>query len=322
MQHLNSFHALSVLDALEALRTALARLAEPLIHQDADLPLWFDPPPSLPLPANLTEREKVFCYLSQMEYLDEQDPREILIGPGIVAASSVTLQAVHDLNLRKQAFKSAMLQLKAAQLAKPEKNALSQALDDLLNQRPASTARTLKRMGLARLHLKQCYRVIPYFLEKPERIAWTWANTRSISRISVEEAERRLLKQGLNDRTTWQRQKLAQLPRDEPLAIVQDLAPHLRANLVFRDNQDQIYRKMVKGPLPFFYEVDLENGDRETLQVLPRFRVPGDKKAKDKNRPPRKDVKLEPLPFLPAIRAHRYRVQEESIHARVFEKTH
>jgi len=309
--HLVSYHSLSVLESLEKLYQALEKLRHPLLILDAALPLWFQPPHSLSFPSGSSDREKVFLFLSQLQYLNEQDPKEILIGPGIVAASQATLDAIHELNLRKQAFKQQMLALKAMPLSKTEKSHFVEALEQLLNKRPGMTAKQLKRLGLARLHLKQCYRQIPFFLEKPESIAWTWANTRSISRISVMEAELRLQKQGLNERTAWQQQKLTQLAKDEPLAIVQELAPHLRANVCFRDDNKRLYRKMVKGPVPFFYLAEcLSSVTGPTAETLPRLRPAGDKKAKDKNRPTRKDVKLEPLPFIPAIRAHRYRIPE------------
>jgi len=164
-------------------------------------------------------------------------------------------------------------------------------------------AHNLHRIGLSRLHLKQCYRLIPYFEKRPDKITWTWANTRSIKRITVLEADALLLKQGEDNRIAWQRQKLAQLSQDEPLAVVQELAPHLRANVVFRDNEKATpTRKMIKGPVPIFY------AEHNCLQpnLLPCFRPPKEKKAKDKDRLTRNDMKLEPNLFLPAIRAHRY----------------
>jgi hypothetical protein len=92
---------------------------------------------------------------------------------------------------------------------------------------------------------------------------------------------------------------LRALPQDEILAIVQELAPHLRANVVLPNLQGPgYYRKMVKG-LPVFYL-------HKNMENLPELRPPGDKKKRDPRRPRRKDVRLEDMPFLPAIRAHRY----------------
>jgi hypothetical protein len=301
--HLISSHTLDVLEAFSALQEAMQVLNTQVIHCDANLPVWFSPPPKMGFFPHLSEREKVCLYLNQFEYLETQLPKEILVGPGIVAASKDTLCAIENLNQCKQRFKKGMIALKEAHGSLRQIVDFQEAIDDFLNKRPSGVARNLQKMGLARLHLKQCYRIIPCFYQKPEKIAWTWANTRAIRRISVAEADLLLLKQGEEGRIVWQREKLAQLSHDEPLAIVQELAPHLRANIVFRDTDTAVStRKMVKGPVPFFY------AEQKIMQPepLPRFSPPREKKAKDKERPIRKDVKLDPNVFLPAIRAHRY----------------
>ena len=301
--HLISSHTLDVLDAFSDLQTSMQTANHHITRVDAHLPVWFSPPPKMGFFPHLSEREKVCLYLHQFEYLETQSPKEILVGPGIVAASKDTLHAIENLNQCKQRFKKEMVALKEAHGSLRQVVDLQEAMDELLNKRPSGVARNLQKMGLARLHLKQCYRIIPCFYQKPEKIAWTWANTRAIRRITVAQADQLLLKQGEDGRIAWQREKLAQLPHDEPLAIVQELAPHLRANIVFRDNAAAAStRKMVKGPVPFFY------AEENIAQPgpLPRFSPPGEKKAKDKERPTRKDVKLDPNVFLPAIRAHRY----------------
>jgi hypothetical protein len=301
--HLISSHSLDVLAAFSALQDALRDLDVHVTQHDAELPVWFSTPPKMGFFPQLSERQKVCLFLQQFEYLETQLPKEILLGPGIVAASQATLKAIHAVNDCKQGFKKAMLTLKEAHGSLRRVVDFQEAMEALLNKRPSAVARNLQKMGLARLHLKQCYRLIPCFQQKPEKIAWTWANTRSIRRISVLDADRLLSKQGEDARIAWQREKLARLSPDEPLAIVQELAPHLRANIVFRQGDNGLTtRKMVKGPVPFFYAEE----DTASPSALPRFSPPGEKKAKDKERPVRKDVKLDPALFLPAIRAHRY----------------
>jgi hypothetical protein len=298
-----SSYTIDVLEMFSALEEAMQGLKRQIIEQDAALPVWFSPPPKMPLFSPSSDREKICAYLYQFDYLNEQDPKEILVGPGIVAASLETLQAIEKVNQAKQGFKKAMLALKKAYGSLRQVPGFQKAMEVLLNKRQSGVAGNLRRLGLSRLHLKQCYRLIPCFYEKPEKIAWTWANTRAIRRISVVEADALLCKQGEDGRIAWQREKLGHLAQDEPLAIVQDLAPHLRANIVFKDPiTGATRRKMIKGPVPFFYA----EPDISAPGALPRFTPPGEKKAKDKERPTRKDVKIDPIVFLPAIRAHRY----------------
>ena len=79
---------------------------------------------------------------------------------------------------------------------------------------------------------------------------------------------------------------------------MQTLAPHLRANLVFEEG-NTIKRRIVKGPVPLFYL-----GTKG--EALPELRPPSKKHGRNEKRHIRSDVRLEPEPFLPAIRAHRY----------------
>ena len=153
---------------------------------------------------------------------------------GIVASSAGTLEAIQHLNACKDRFKASILALKSAKIALSDPY-LTEHFEKVLSKRARDVADTLTKMGLARLHLKQCYRRIPCFAVRPSKVSWTWANTRAITRISVNEAEKLLLKQGTDPGIILQLNKLAHLNYDEPLAILQTLAPHLRANLVFEE---------------------------------------------------------------------------------------
>lgn len=250
-------------------------------------------------PPSLSVREKIISILTQYEYLPTQAPREIIVCPGFVGASEHTLEIITQLNHQKDAFKQAVLALKKVKANLLDEE-LFRAFDYFQShKRHNSTAAHLRTMDLARLHLKQCYRKIPILKAAPLKISWTWANTRSIKKITVEEAQKLLRKKNLSDEgILLQLEKLARLSVNEPLAIVQNLAPHLRANLVMEPNHPK-ERIMVKGPIPIFFPTNVN-------QPWPEFKPPKIKTPKDKTRHVRNDVKLDPLPFLPAIRAHRY----------------
>lgn len=288
---------INVINSFQALQNSLQSVCEHVTILDRDLPAWFQAPVNMPIPPNSTVRQQACTLLAQLEYLNSQKPREILVGAGIIAASSETILALEALNTAKNNFKQAVLQLKAAKVSTSEE-LLTKHFEKLLAQRDQSLAKNLKRMGLARLHLKQCYRKIPYFMLRPNKLSWTWANTRSIKKITVAEAEQLLIKHVRDAGIERQIKSLQGLDAKEPLAIIQDLAPHLRANIVLPDG-DSTKRVMVKGPVPIFYLFE------ENLP-LPEFTPPKQKHGRDKARVIRKDVKINPEPFLPAIRAHRY----------------
>ncbi|MDB6096613.1 MAG: replication terminus site-binding family protein [Francisellaceae bacterium] len=285
----------AVIDTFHILKYAIAHLKEALLIQDKDLPAWFLPPLELDH-SNFSTRELVFQFINQLEYLDTQNPREILVGPGLIAASPETLERVKAVNVAKNNFKAAILKLKKQQI-KINDPYLNEQLDSLLEKRSTDITKTLRKIGLSRLHLKQCYRSLPNFETRPLKVSWTWANTRSIKRITREDAIELLVKHNQDIGIQTQLEKVKALPPHTPLAIVQELAPHLRANLILPHN-NEAKRLMIKGPVPIFY---LHNG-----MDLPVFKVPGDKRGKDLSRPVRSDVKIDPQPFLPALRAHLY----------------
>lgn len=288
---------IDVITSFKQLSSSLATATEHICVLDKDLPAWFQTPAKLPVEANSCMREQACALLCQLEYLNSQQPREILVGSGIIAASNETIIALQELNIAKNNFKVAMLKLKAAKVATSHEF-LAQNFEELLMQRNPNLSVSLTRMGLARIHLKQCYRKIPFFLARPNKISWTWANTRSIKKISVAEAHDLLLKHTHDAGIERQIKLLQGIDPNEKLAIIQDLAPHLRANIVLPDAENT-KRVMVKGPVPIFYLQSDNN-------TLPEFTPAGIKRGKDKDRMIRKDVKINPECFLPAIRAHRY----------------
>lgn len=288
-----------VIETFGSMLSALENLSQAILNEN-DLMAWAsDTNDFFNFPQTYSVREKITHILCQYEYLPTQSPREIIVFPGFVGASEHTLEIAAKLNLQKDAFKQAILDLKKV---KPNllDEELFQAFDHFQShKRQGSTAAHLRKMDLSRLHLKQCYRKIPILKAAPLKISWTWANTRSIKRITTEEAEKLLRKKDMSDEGIMlQLEKLAQLPFNEPLAIVQNLAPHLRANLVMEPSHPK-ERMMVKGPIPIFFPSTIN-------QPWPEFKQPKTKTPKDKTRHTRNDVRLDPLPFLPAIRAHRY----------------
>jgi len=295
---LESAYIIDVINSFSNLKDALNIVFDAIVNIDKELPAWFEEPKELSFPSNYTTRLKIAKFLQQLEYLDTQNPREILVGAGILAASPDTMKNLNNLNKAKDTFKAAMLAFKKLKISMQNPQ-LIEHFEKILDQRKAPTTTALKKLGALRLHLKQCYRKIPLFEQKPVKASWTWANTRAITRINTFQAITLLNKQGQDYGIQSQLQKLASISEDEPLAIVQELAPHLRVNIVLKDKNQESYRVMVKGPIPLFYLDDLSG-------ILPSIKPPGKKKGRQEDKPARRDAKLNPEPFLPAIRVHRY----------------
>lgn len=229
-------------------------------------------------------------------YQDGQDGRATRSHVGLVAATERVMEAAHEVNATKQAFAALLAEIRR------EEPSLIPEIKAVLPFRHPALHDHLRGTGLARLHLKQCWRSIP-LAEAPVarvRLAW-YSSGRSIKRLTVREAEQKLL--ALDSDAPHVRIQLRQLsgiPDGEPLAQVQTQAPLMRANL--------------------FYREPLEDGrTRRAMNVaLPLFVPSPDGRLPDHNRPPptppatrtrarRRDERLEDVAFLPSLRVFRYR---------------
>jgi hypothetical protein len=282
-------------DLLESFECMLAVLDDfcTLLRQDAALPAWVSRTEQ-EVQDDLAVRLKAVYLYQALWYEDDQDGRETLTCPGIIGASLETMEAAQACNAAKEAFKAAVLALKT--LSKPDANALM--VD--LHKRHEVVATAMKRMGAARLNLKQAYRHIPLLGRRPEKIGFTWSKQgRTIQRTGVAEARRLLQRRRETPQVQLELHRLAGIPEYEVLARVRSVCPHLRANIVFMGTGRQVQRRLMQAPLPIL--VPLQAGER-----LPEF-VPIPPEPVGGLRLQRSDVRIEEDVFLPSIRAYRYR---------------
>lgn len=282
---------IDLLESFEQLVTQLSQFADHL-QADQDLPLWISLTDQ-ELASYTTMRQKAVLLFRTLWYEDGQDGRETLTCPGIVGASPSTVEAALRLNNSKDRFKAAVLALK--QLNKTQTTAL---LSDL-HRRNEEVARAMRRMGNARLNLKQAYRHVPLLPQRPIKIGFTWSKQgRTIQRTTVAEARRLLERRSATQQTQAELQRLQTIPETEILARVRSTSPHLRANVVYQNPDDGLERRLVQAPLPIL--IPLAAGE-----PLPEF-VPIPPEPTGQVRLKRSDVRIEDEPFLPLIRLHRY----------------
>lgn len=228
-------------------------------------------------------RIKLADVLQHLEFSDDRDGRETEICPGIVGASPNTLFLAAEVNQARDDFKAAVI---AANRKDPRK-----------------ARNLLKQNGFPRIHFKQIYRHLPIILKKPTAVRFTWGATRSIKKITRQQAYQKLVIAAGDEPTYGFQQQLAMLEtmaKEEPIAIVQDLKPHIKANLSWvriEDGQKQVTRKMISAPLAILIPLDPGEPLPQCQAAFPEDR---------KQRKPRADVRIEAEPFLPSIRGHRY----------------
>ncbi|MDI5932706.1 DNA replication terminus site-binding protein [Halomonas kalidii] len=229
-------------------------------------------------------------------YHDGQDGRATRAHVGLVAAGEALLARVAEANAAKAAFAALLAQIRE------QVPALIPEIKTVLPFRHPALHDHLRGRGLARLHLKQCWRAIPVAEAPVARVRLAWYSSgRSIKRLSVREAEQKLLKLDAEaPHVRIQLRKLAGIPDGEPLAQVQRQAPLMRANLFFREPlEDGRSRRALNVALPLF--VPSPDGR------LPDHNLPPPKPPEKRTRARRSDERLEDDPFLPSLRVFRYR---------------
>lgn len=237
-------------------------------------------------------RDALFDYW----YQDGQDGRATRSHVGLVAAKPAVMEAVAPVNQAKTDF--------AALIAGIRKQApgLIPEIKAIIPFRHPRLHGHLKGSGLARLHLKQCWRAIPAAPGVVQRVRMSWyVSGRSIKRLSVADAERKLMTLDTEaPHIRRQLRTLAGLPANEPLAQVQSQAPLMRANLFFCEPLANGKQRQARNlALPLFLPCD--DGR------LPEHNRPSAEPPQARQRARRSDQRLEDTPLLPSLRLYRYR---------------
>ena len=237
---------------------------------------------------------KANAYFQDFWYQNGQDGRETRSTFGLVAVDDDTLVLARAINALKDELKKHINQLQ-----KYDKDLWLQTKGEL-NGRHTEIRESLYMAGLARLHLKQTWRHIPIIERVPNRVGFNWYSSgRSIQKITIEQAEKALLNMDTgSDHIQTQLNILGQLRPDTPLAKVQTLAPTMRAN-VFFDDQQSPDRLAMNVSLPLLIKA-APNGK------LPSHNQPELAPPEGRQRAVRSDRRIEDDPFLPSIRVHRY----------------
>ncbi len=229
-------------------------------------------------------------------YQDGQDGRVTRSYVGLIAADASLLEHVAAVNSAKAHFAEILASIRE------EAAGLIPELKAVLPFRHPALHTHLRGQGLARLHLKQCWRAIPVADAPLSRVRLSWYSSgRSIKKLTVREAEQKLLALDHDaPHIRIQLQRLAGIPDGEPLAQVQKQAPLMRANLFFAEPlADGRERRAMNVALPLF----IPSSDGK----LPDYNMPPPFPSEKRTRAKRSDERLEEEVFLPSLRAFRYR---------------
>ena len=243
--------------------------------------------------------KKARSYYQDIWYKDQQDGRETRSCYGFVMATEEMITLAKEINTSKDSFK-----MLVQKIQKTDKDFwLSQKAQ--LNTRHKTLRNQLYYTGLGRIHLKQLYRHIPILPHRPEKIGFTWySNGRSIKKLTVAQAEAKLLAMGEEKSHIQQQlQKLHTLPEHEILAQIQTQVPVVRANLVYKSQDEkghsETIRKAMNVSLPLLVP-------QEGSPLLPKYNQIEEQPPAARTRIARNDFKICEEMFLPSLRVHRY----------------
>ncbi|NVK43608.1 MAG: DNA replication terminus site-binding protein [Oceanospirillaceae bacterium] len=278
--------ATELLESFDALSRALTRFST--LMQDSDRALW------LPLhdsELEVGEKAMAISLIADIWYRDGQDGRRTRSRHGLIGAGPELLDATRALNACKADFQQAATSLNADHLRE---------LPLRLAHRAGALAEILNLHGLGRIHLKQCYRQVPLLDRTPTRVGFNWYSSgRSIRRLSAADAMKMLLKLDQSQpHVQLQLERLSPLPQHTPLAQLQTQVPVMRANIGWKT--DAGWERQARNcPLPLVFPLDAG-------KPLPEHNRPDLMPPIGRQRAERSDARIDPDPFLPSLRIHKY----------------
>lgn len=277
MNHLE----LSILESFDLMHHHLQQFAKHLLQEQ----------PRCWLPNSISPHTELASLYSDIWYQDGTDGRETRSRWGLVGGSKELLHQAEQVNAQKDIFRQAIHAYKQQTGLMP---------GELLQKRSSIVAEKLNRSGLARLHLKQCYRNIPILAESPTKVGFSWYTSgRSIRKLTIPQVEAMLLK--LDTSQTHIQMQLAALGTLKPgelLAQLQPQVPVMRANIAWKHKSHTV-RKARNCPLPILFPLD-------AAQSFPEHNEPDINPPEKRQRMERSDLQIDPIPFLPSLRIHRY----------------
>lgn len=265
------------------------------LREDAQLGYkhWV-PLSTLEMALGVSPIEKSIELYQSLFFIDGQESNHTRSCHGLISISQKTATIASAVNQSKAQFQSVM------QMIKKQAPKSAQEIPFSLPNRHPAFRLALNSQSLNRLHLKQCYRQLPLLQRHPSRVGFTWSlDGKSITKISHDEAEKRLLKLGEEKpHIQAQLEKLRNLDqgRREGLRKVQKLAPAVKANLVFRHSEGT-RRKTINAPLPLLFPAF-------PYEALPPHKKLDIEPPKEHLRLKRLDTQLSDEPFLKTINVY------------------
>lgn len=247
------------------------------VRGDTSYPFW----------AHLNaDRETVALYIEALEYLDDDAQAGSTSSmPAVLGVPYEMLAEVRSINDLRDEL--------ARFLRSTDK-------ESTLEGMPLSKY-LLEKVGLRRLNRKMAGRTFRVLEKRPESISFTWSQSRTILKLSreqaIESAARKINKTPDKKQRKLleaEQSKLMLLPEGEILARVNTPAPQPKVNILIEGKRIPV----TTAHLPLFYPAN----EGDPLPVI----VPLPKEWHQRVRVRRSDALLEAAPYCPLLNIHRY----------------
>jgi len=283
-----SFHNATLAQQFVELKSLLGDLRVAL-SREQEYPIFVNQ-----VSPRVDQRRVVIEALTELHYVGDQPPNEVIQCPALLGASAATLDLAERINRVKAALHQTLKVLDRVTVPDPDGG--SDAVPVLKV--------ALRRLGHARLQRRQATRRIEVVGAAPESATFTWSHARrkqALSAAAVREQLLHDLAESGGERRVVLESELARLDGlDDETPLVRLFAPyqHPRVNLVWRLPDGALLRKQRRAVVPLLYPAC----PGEALPVIrPLPATPGEAPKRVR----RRDALVEERPFLPSLGIHR-----------------
>ena len=259
------------------------------LSRESDYPIFVNHVRSEPAP-----RRVVIDALTELHYVDDQPPNEVIQCPALLGASASTLALAERINRAKAGLHETLKLLDRVNVPDPDGG----------SDKVPVLKISLRRLGHARLQRRQATRRIETIGAAPESATFTWSHARrkqALSAAAVREQLLHDLAEAGGERRVVLESELARLDGlDDETPLVRLFAPyrHPRVNLVWRLSDGRLLRKQRRAVVPLLYPACPGEG-LPVIRPLPASPGEGPKRIR------RRDALVEERPFLPSLGIHR-----------------
>jgi len=244
------------------------------------------------------EREAIIKSITELWH---PDASKYQIGAGMMCVSAKTVEAVKQLNQAKNRFQNAVGDLRGqVDNSRPHIGVIAERILEQGGGRTETLKNIFTAARITEVDLLRCYTQTRILPKNMLSLSWSWATTHTtIYRTGIKKAVEMANALSSEDTRSWVISELGKLKPGEKLAYRKELPNRLVANLVWYEKEVPKRKSVSVSGVVLCQDARLP---RYVWRDNPKF----DNASSRQDRLSRLDTKIDPSPFIPALRLHRY----------------